>query len=137
MSKPELYSTKPTQLYAMRLTGFGASDIDIYRWVESQIGSFDPHLVSNPEKGVAVDPVSGFMMIATPMGKAYAKPGDWVVRGVMGDFKAFKSDVFDATYEKVEVLEPSPYGPHSRACGIHQHNHGHECSTNCPTCGGK
>lgn len=26
--------------------------------------------------------------------------------------------------------------PHSRACGIHSHNHGRNCSTNCPTCHG-
>lgn len=27
--------------------------------------------------------------------------------------------------------------PHSRACGIAQHDHGPACSSNCPTCGGK
>ena len=27
--------------------------------------------------------------------------------------------------------------PHSRACGIHQHDHGVMCHRNCPTCGGK
>ena len=27
--------------------------------------------------------------------------------------------------------------PHSRACGWAKHEHGTECSTNCPTCGGK
>jgi hypothetical protein len=26
--------------------------------------------------------------------------------------------------------------PHSRACGIRPHEHGPECSTNCPTCQG-
>ena len=26
--------------------------------------------------------------------------------------------------------------PHSRACGIRKHDHGSECSSNCPTCGG-
>jgi hypothetical protein len=27
--------------------------------------------------------------------------------------------------------------PHSRACGWRNHPHGPDCSTNCPTCGGK
>lgn len=27
--------------------------------------------------------------------------------------------------------------PHSRACGIHKHDHGPGCHPNCPTCGGK
>jgi hypothetical protein len=37
-----------------------------------------------------------------------------------------------------EAPAPSPIiGPHSRACGIHKHDHGPACSWNCPTCGGK
>lgn len=28
-------------------------------------------------------------------------------------------------------------GPHSRACGISQHEHGPSCHTNCPTCHGR
>lgn len=27
-------------------------------------------------------------------------------------------------------------GPHSRACGWRQHEHGPDCHSNCPTCGG-
>lgn len=27
--------------------------------------------------------------------------------------------------------------PHSRACGIRKHGHGPDCSSNCPTCGGR
>ena len=27
--------------------------------------------------------------------------------------------------------------PHSRACGWRKHDHGVDCSSNCPTCGGK
>ena|SRR6478735_9709535 len=27
--------------------------------------------------------------------------------------------------------------PHSRACGWRKHDHGTDCHTNCPTCGGK
>lgn len=26
--------------------------------------------------------------------------------------------------------------PHSRACGIRQHDHGTQCAVDCPTCGG-
>ena len=28
-------------------------------------------------------------------------------------------------------------GLHSRACGLHSHTHGSQCSVNCPTCGGR
>jgi len=27
--------------------------------------------------------------------------------------------------------------PHSRACGFRDHEHGLDCNSNCPTCGGK
>ena len=27
--------------------------------------------------------------------------------------------------------------PHSRACGIHTHQHGDDCSNDCPTCYGQ
>lgn len=27
--------------------------------------------------------------------------------------------------------------PHSRACGIRKHDHGTDCNSNCPTCGGR
>jgi len=39
----------------------------------------------------------------------------------------------------VAVDAPEPYEsePHSRACGMGWHDHGVQCSTNCPTCGGK
>lgn len=34
------------------------------------------------------------------------------------------------------LADTKPVEPHSRACGIRKHDHGPECSTNCPTCGG-
>lgn len=40
----------------------------------------------------------------------------------------------------VPQVRPEPVKderPHSRACGIKRHEHGTECSENCPTCGGK
>jgi hypothetical protein len=37
-------------------------------------------------------------------------------------------------YEQVASLRG--VGLHSRACGIHVHEHGPACHPNCPTCGG-
>ena len=34
------------------------------------------------------------------------------------------------------VVPPTDLRPHSRACGIRKHEHGRECHSNCPTCGG-
>lgn len=37
--------------------------------------------------------------ILTLEGDMIANPGDWIVKGVAGEFYPVKSDIFDATYE--------------------------------------
>jgi hypothetical protein len=40
--------------------------------------------------------------IYTLEGVMHATPGDWIIRGVQGEFYPCKPDIFDATYEPVE-----------------------------------
>lgn len=42
--------------------------------------------------GIEIDTLEGTMM---------ASPGDWIIRGVQGEFYPCKSDIFEATYERV------------------------------------
>ncbi len=44
--------------------------------------------------------VLGKLLILTPEGTMGAKPGDWIIKGVKGEFYPCKSDIFDATYER-------------------------------------
>lgn len=37
--------------------------------------------------------------IETPEGTMYASPGDWIIRGVQGEFYPVKPEIFEATYE--------------------------------------
>lgn len=39
------------------------------------------------------------------------------------------------TYDTTPMISNAE-GPHSRGCGIRTHEHGAECSRDCPTCGG-
>src|ERR1019366_877115 len=39
------------------------------------------------------------LAIATLEGEMLAKPGDWIIRGVQGEFYPCKPDIFEATYE--------------------------------------
>ena len=48
---------------------------------------------------------------------------------------ARKVDVRSAKH--VEDNNPLQELPHSRACGPRRHEHGRDCSWNCPTCHGK
>jgi len=48
----------------------------------------------------------GAIYIRTLEGEMRANPGDWIIRGVKGEFYPCKPDIFEATYEPVE--EPTP-----------------------------
>ena len=42
------------------------------------------------------------MQIPTLEGLRLAQPGDWIVKGVKGEFYPIKDDIFEQTYELVE-----------------------------------
>lgn len=42
------------------------------------------------------------MLIPTLEGMHAANPGDWIIRGVKGEFYPCKPDIFTATYEQVK-----------------------------------
>ena len=42
------------------------------------------------------------LLIETLEGNMLADPGDWIIRGVQGEFYPCKPDIFDATYEAVD-----------------------------------
>ncbi len=43
-----------------------------------------------------------FMLIPTLEGEMKAEEGDWIIKGVKGEFYPCKPDIFEATYEKVQ-----------------------------------
>lgn len=45
------------------------------------------------------------LIIPTLEGDMVAAPGDWIIKGVAGEFYPCKPHIFEATYEKVEVVE--------------------------------
>ena len=97
-----MYRKKPVVVEARQLKGT-ANDHDVYLWVESNTqGSFDPLDDDLPGSGVSIDPATGFFLIATLEGVMQAKPGDYIIRGVQGEFYPCKPDIFEATYEVAE-----------------------------------
>jgi hypothetical protein len=42
------------------------------------------------------------LVIQTLEGEVTASPGDWIIKGVAGEFYPCKPDIFEATYEPVE-----------------------------------
>jgi hypothetical protein len=39
-----------------------------------------------------------------------AQKGDWIIKGVKGEFYPCKPDIFDATYEPVDSAKATLYG---------------------------
>lgn len=119
MSTPTKYRKKPVEIEARQFLGGGAGPAGgqtvhstsrthaIYRWVESHTaGTFDPApMIAGdapwPASGVAIDPRDGRMIIATLEGGHWVNLGDWIIRGVQGEFYPCKPEIFDATYEPV------------------------------------
>ena len=96
------YKKKPVVVEAYQMDGTHA-DAHVYNWIaDSTQGSFDPRANALPASGVSIDPATGFMLIATLEGIMQAKPGDYIIKGVQGEFYPCKPDIFEATYEDVE-----------------------------------
>lgn len=96
---------KPVVVDAMHAVGSDADFHAVYSWIESNtLGSFEPLAVIEgrepcPASGVSIDPRDGRMMIATLEGYHHVDVGDWVIRGVEGEFYPCKPGIFEKTYE--------------------------------------
>ena len=105
MSTPRKYRKKPVVIEAMRFAGTPIEAIEVYRWIEENTaGSYDTNDPSGevPDSGVSIDASTGFLVIATLEGEMLAKLGDWIIRGVAGEFYPCKPEIFAATYEGVQ-----------------------------------
>ena len=108
------YRKKPIVIEARQLVGSNADALAVYQWVESNtLGSFEPLSRIEgrepwPASGVTIDPRDGRMVIATLEGGHWVDPGDWVIKGIAGEFYPCKPDVFSATSEAVAERRSRP-----------------------------
>lgn len=87
MAELKQYRKKPVVIYAHQWTG------DNYKEIADFMGyapiSSAPNLPTNT---LLIDTLEGDMM---------ASVGDWIIRGVQGEYYPCKPDIFSATYEPV------------------------------------
>lgn len=103
MNAPQRFRKMPVVIEAMQFAGTNGETHGVYQWIEKNTqGSFNPLAEETPASGVGIDPATGFMLIATLEGVMQAKPGDWIIRGVQGEFYPCKPEIFTATYEAVD-----------------------------------
>lgn len=62
-----------------------------------------PWLVTAYEDNLFMDGDDDLMQIVTMEGTMQVGRTDWIIRGVKGELYPCKPDIFDATYEPVEV----------------------------------
>ena len=101
---PRKFRKKPVTVEAMRLEGTAGETHAIYTWIEENTaGSYNTNDPSGevPGSGVSIDASTGFLVIATLEGEMIAKPGDWIIRGVAGEFYPCKPEIFAETYEEM------------------------------------
>jgi hypothetical protein len=85
-----LYQKKPVIINAIRFTGENYNEID--KWVSKWHDADDGPGMSQETEGLRIETLEGVML---------ASPGDWIIRGIKGEFYPCKPDVFEATYDLV------------------------------------
>lgn len=82
------YRKKPVVIEAIKFTK--ESGPDIYNWL-------------SPNQPVSLRDLGGVktIVINTLEGEMTAQIGDWIIKGVKGEFYPCKPDIFDETYEEV------------------------------------
>jgi hypothetical protein len=80
------FRKKPVIIEAMQLTD---STLDeIFNWI-------------NTKDNIATLYDMSSIKISTLEGSMYARIGDWVIKGVNGEFYPCKPDIFEKTYESI------------------------------------
>lgn len=70
--------------------------------VQLQVGEKSQMQILEFTKGHATLGGNGRMVIPTMEGEMMANIGDFIIKGLKGEFYPCKPDIFEATYEKVE-----------------------------------
>lgn len=88
---PDRFRKKPVVIEAMPFRRENAEEVA--SWCGGQV----VHDVKPSDH----DDVATWVRIPTLEGVMTAQLGDWVIKGVQGEFYPVKNDIFEATYERV------------------------------------
>lgn len=99
---PRRFRKKPVEIEARRIAGYtellppgpGVPDGgELWRWLAEH--GQDLHVAQD-------EPGPAYGLIPTLEGVMRADVGDWIIRGVAGEFYPCKPDIFDATYDPAD-----------------------------------
>jgi hypothetical protein len=86
------YRKKPVVIEAVQLDGTGTNAEEIVTWIGNGKGT---------ARHVKLNKQPAAIYIRTLEGEMRADVGDWIIRGVQGEFYPCKPDIFEATYDAV------------------------------------
>jgi hypothetical protein len=110
---PNLFRKKPVVIEAVQWLGTTESLNRLYDWLQAH----------NTPNGIFAIRLDGRLSIYTledgPNREAahVADKGDWIIRGVKGEYYACKPDIFAATYDAVATAEECSIGSSSTGTG--------------------
>ena len=81
------FRKKPIVIEAIQLTGKRETIVDIHKFMNS-----DEIHMTLPSGEVKIQTLEGVMT---------ANVGDWIIKGIKGEFYPVKNEIFEQTYEKV------------------------------------
>lgn len=94
------FRKKPVVIEAVQWLGGPESVDSISEWVQANGGKvryYAPGELTNKRGEHNFDRIA----VETLEGTMLACPGDWIIRGVKGEFYPCKPDIFEATYEQM------------------------------------
>lgn len=107
------YRKKPVVIEAQQWNGSVGWATVIIDWILSHGGTAtyrEPQerlVAGNGE--LAQQEASARLRIRTLEGDIFASPGDWIIKGVQGEFYPCKPDIFEATYKPDGTLPKGSY----------------------------
>lgn len=88
----KVYVKKPVRVEAIRWTGLNLKDIINFTGLHksAEKWSWDEYVAVVENEGLKIFTLEGVM---------HAEIGDWIIKGIKGEFYPCKPDIFEATYE--------------------------------------
>ena len=97
------FRKKPVEIEAFQWDGTGEGATPLINWMLTN-DTTARFICSNPDRCAEYDgDTPHTIQIRTLEGDMTASLGDWIIRGVQGEFYPCKPDIFAATYEAVEA----------------------------------
>lgn len=87
------YRKKPVVIDAIQFLGGTDSLNAVLAWSDQ----WDDEALQGSDEAIVIDTLEGAMT---------ARVGDWIIRGVKGEFYPCKPEIFAATYDEVPDVEP-------------------------------